>query len=614
MLEGEVLLVGGESGVKPTTKFDHWFKKYKASSYSFLVFLAVLVGLAGGFGSLVFYHLIRFFTSLSFERAGEILSFLGPYYVLVPPVLGGLLVGPMIWRWAREAKGHGVPEVMQAVVRRGGRIRAPVPVVKALASSITIGTGGSAGREGPIVQISAGIGSVIGQISRLSDEKITTLVGCGAAAGIAATFNAPISGVIFAMEVVLGEFSLSTFSLIVVSSVTASTVARIYLGAAPALQVPGYELVSPQELLFYGLLGLLAGLIARLYVRTLYLAEDLFERFKTIPEYVQPALGGLLFGLVGRFVPLSFGPGYTAIEGALFNELPFALLASLIFIKILTTSLTLGSGGSGGVFAPGLFIGAMTGGTFGRIVHYLYPAITASPGAYALVGMSAVFAASAHAPITGILILFEMTQDYRTILPLMISTVIATVLSHYLSEANIYTTKLLRRGIDIRAGRDVNIMKSCKVGMVMTNDVTVVRKNMTVGDVIRLMQKTRHNGFPVVDGMGRLVGIITLSDIRDIPVDKRMEAVVEEAMTPDPVVVTPYDTLDEASRWLSIADVGRLPVVDGDLLVGVITRSDIIRAYERKLLDNENREPGETAATRGRHPGTSSLQSTSWSE
>lgn len=578
-------------------KLRAWAAKLDMLGDTPLVLLAALVGLAGGFASIIFHWLIEFFTRLSLHDSRSLLAFLGRFYVVVPAVTGGLLVGLLCYFLAREAKGHGVPEVMLAIARRGGLIDPRVPAVKAVASAVTIGSGGSAGPEGPIVQIAAGLGSLIGQFFKMSEARIKTLVGCGAAAGIAAIFNAPVGGVLFALEVVLGEFSVSAFSMMVISAVTAAAVARVYLGDQPAFQAPAYHLVSAQELFLYALLGILSALVAVLYIRLLYQAEDLFARLHRLPEYVRPALGGVMFGLVGVFVPLSMGAGDTGIESALYEKLPLVALASLALLKIVTTAITLGSGGSGGVFAPGLFIGAMTGGAFGALVHRLYPAVTASPGAYALVGMGAVFAASTHAPMTGIIILFEITHDYRIILPLMISTVTGTLLAARVSPATIYTTNLLRRGIDIRAGKDVNLMRSILVREAMCTRINTVRDDMKLRDVIRIMQETRHNGFPVLDASGQLCGVITLDDIRKTKLEGRLETPVKDVMTTDLVVTTPLETLNDVSPKFAFRDVGRLPVVDPSnprRLVGILTRSDIIKAYNRRLLE-PSANPGPSA-------------------
>ena len=567
-------------------------KRRTISTQSWLILIAVLVGVGSGLASVGFFRLIQFFT-----RLGTLVAPAGWGQYSLYGAIGGLAVGPMVYFGAREAKGHGVPEVMYAVAMKGGRIRPRVVVVKALASAITIGTGGSAGREGPIVQIGAALGSTFGQLLRLSEDRVKTFVACGAAAGIAATFNAPIAGVFFALEIILGQFAAGTFSLLVISSVTASVVSRWLLGNHPAFVAPLYELSHPAELLLYVGLGVATALTAQVYTRVLYAVEDFFDAWRRLPEWTKPAVGGLLFGALGALFPQSLGRGEDVmsrvlaggvpeVQGLLPFLAPALLLAALGLVKLLSTSFTIGSGGSGGIFFPGLYIGAMIGGAYGWLVHTLYP-WTAGPGAYALVGMAALFAGMTQAPITGIIILFEMTQDYRIILPLMLSTVVATLLASLMSRETIYTLKLTRLGIRLRQGQVVSVMRSIQVAEAMTSPVQTVTPEMTLGEVINLMQATRHNGYPVVEEGSRLVGVIALQDIRDTELEGRLQRRVGEVMTPNPVVTTPGETLDVALERMSGRDVGRLPVVaEGSehRLVGLLTRSDLLKVYQRRLV------------------------------
>lgn len=570
-------------GQRLARRIRRWLDRWQPPETGVLVATALIVGLGGGLGAVVFRWLINGFTHFFFDVMQGWLSFLGPAYVVVVPAIGGLFVGPMIYFLAREAKGHGVPEVMEAIALRGGRIRPIVVVVKSLASSLCIGSGGSVGREGPIVQIGSALGSTLGQLLKLSDERIRNLVACGAAAGIAATFNAPIAGVIFALEIILGEFSVSYFSTVVISSVTASVVGRVALGDVPAFVTPPYSLVSPWELPLYVLLGGLAGLVAFAFVWALYWFEDVFDAWK-FPEYVKPAAGGLLVGAVGFYFPHVFGVGYPAIGDALLDNLMFGTMALLVVAKVLATSLTIGSGGSGGVFAPSLFVGAMAGGAFGTVVHQLLPNVTAAPGAYALVGMSAVFAGAAHAPITAIIILFEMTNDYRIILPLMLATVVSTLLSQRLRRENIYSLKLSRRGVRLQQGRDVDVMQGVLVGEAMTTNVDTVNADLSLVDLDRMFHETHHHGFPVLDSKGGLFGVVTIQDLERARERGPIEGMsVRDIATRSVLTAYPDEPVWAALRRLGTRDVGRLPVVDRQnpqRLVGIIRRHDIVRAYK----------------------------------
>jgi len=332
-----------------------------------------------------------------------------------------------------------------ALATKGGRIRKRVVMVKVIASSLTIGFGGAAGREGPMVQIGSAIGSSIGQAAGLSAQSIRTLVACGAAGGVAATFNAPIAGAIFAMEVLMRRIH-ADFLLVLLTSLSSAMIARHFLGNYPAFHAAKYDLVTAWELPLYFLMGLLIGLAAIGYVKLLYRSEDWFGNWK-FPEYLKPAVGGLMVGLILRYFPQVYGAGFPAMDSALWVRFPFELLLALFFMEMIANCATLGSGGSGGVFAPSLYMGAMLGGAFGMVVHSLFPEATGGSGAYAMVGMAAFFAAAAKAPTTSILILFEMTNDYRIMLPLMTATVASVYLSHQLLTHSIYTLKLAQRGI-----------------------------------------------------------------------------------------------------------------------------------------------------------------------
>ncbi len=406
--------------------------------------LAVVVGLAGGAGAVVFRWLIAGAQHIFFDCGKQALWFMGKYHVIVAPLVGLVIVSVIVRKFATEARGHGVPEVMFAERDLGGRIRPRVAVVKALASALCIGSGGSVGREGPIVQIGSSVGSTLGQVLKLKTSEVRLLVACGAAAGIAGTFNAPLAGAIFAHEVILGSLKRRALALVVVASVTGTALSQWALGKAPSFQLPHpFSQKSPWEILLYAVMGLALGFVAVAYVRTLYFLEGLFERWR-LHDDIKAAFGGLLVGILGYFIPDLFGVGYSGVEKALRGELVLSVLLLMAALKILATSLTLAAGGSGGVFAPSLLIGATAGGAFGQLVNMLFPGITAPAGAYSLVGMAAVFAGAAHAPITSIIILFEMTDDYKIILPLMTGVVISYLVAVNLSPQSIYTIKLRR--------------------------------------------------------------------------------------------------------------------------------------------------------------------------
>ncbi len=545
-----------------------------------LSIIAVAIGLLTGYGAVLFIWALQQVQTW----AEGMRSTYGVVGMLLALGIGGALGAPLVVYLASEARGHGVPEVMEAIAVRGGRIRPRVVVVKAIASALTIGSGGSAGREGPIVQIGSALGSTIGQLLAFSEERIKILVAAGAASGIAATFNAPIAGVIFALEVILGEFSMGYFGIVVIAAVSASIVSRAHLGSAPAFAVPAYGLGSPAELGLYVLVGLASALLAIFFIKILYTVEELFEKWRA-PEVIKPVVGMLLTGGVAIIYPQVLGPGLHFIGEAIAENMAMSLslLAPLAIAKLVATSFTLGAGNSGGVFAPSLFAGAALGGSMGLIFREMFPHLYINPGAYALVGMAATFAGAARAPITAILIVFEMSNDYRLILPLMLATVISAFLAHALHRESIYTLKLARRGIVIRHGRDIDVMESLTVEQAMQRSPAVVPEDLPVTELGKAFVARHVHGFPVVDEEGRLVGIVALSDYERATerpdVDKLK---VKDIMTRDVVVVYPDESLWEALRKLGVRDVSRLPVVsrrDPHKLLGIVRRRDIIRAY-----------------------------------
>ena len=557
-------------------------------STAVLMTLAIIVGLGTGLAAVLFIKAIGLVTNFSFQQGlPQLLAFMGPAWIIVVPILGALIAGPLIAFWAIEAKGHGVPEVLTAIVLRGGRIRPRVALVKSIASTFCIGSGGSAGREGPIVQVGAALGSTAAQILGLGTERTITLVACGAAAGIAATFNAPIAGVVFAMEVILGEFTTHYFGMVVVSAVAASIVSRHFLGTNPAFVVPSYELVSAGELPFYVVLGVLAALLGWAFVGILYTLEDRFDTWH-VPDAVKPAAGAVVVGLTALLYPQALGTGLSSIGQALQGALPWTLLLALVFAKLLATSFTLGSGNSGGIFSPSLFMGAMLGGAFGYWVHALFPAFTGGVGAYALVGMAAVFAAAAHAPLTAFLIVFEMSGDYRLILPLMITVGLSTLISQRLRRYSIYTLKLMERNVPLERDRDVDIMRGLRVGEVMTHDPDVIYGDATLQDLADALIQTRHHGFPVLDRDEHVLGIVTYDDLKLATAEGAGQGLtVADITNRDVVTVYPEDSLSKALMMMSGRELGRLPVVDPQNpthLVGLLRREDIVRAYRHAIL------------------------------
>ncbi len=563
------------------------------SETQILISMSVIVGLGTAFGAILFIRLIEYFRHIFFGFSEDVFTDLigsNNFWIALIPMVGGLIVGPIVYKFASEARGHGVPEVMLAVARQGGIIRARVALAKAVASAICIGSGGSAGREGPIVQIGSAIGSTIGQVFKMSQSRVKILVGCGAAAGISAVFNAPIAGVIFSLEIILGDFAIKTFSPVLLSSVIASVVTRTFLGDHPAFDVPSYSLVSAWEIPLYMILGSLCGSVAVLFTTTLHKTEELFEKIK-VPGVVKPAIGGLLLGLIGIYYPQIFADGYETIKLTLYGNMVLWLMIILIFLKIAATSLTLGSGNSGGIFAPSLFMGAVTGGAFGFLVHSIFPNITASEGAYALVGMAALVGGTTHAPITAILIIFEMTSDYRIILPLMVSVVFSTLVARHIYEPSIYTIKLIKRGIFLKEGKDIAVLRAHKVSEVMDTQFDVMPADMPLARIFEVVEKSRGTTFMVTDKSNKLVGILSFQDMLSILTQHTLDYLIiaKDIATTDYITLSPDDDLETAQKRLAVKDYKLLPVVnreDPSIIHGVLRSEDMARYYNRQLIES----------------------------
>lgn len=566
-------------------------KKWRLEEHLTLYLLAIAVGILGGYGAILFRFLIKVSQFIFYQNSDDFLSFAHkvPFYLKVLiPALGGLIVG-LIVRWGTEkAKGHGVPELIEAVVLRGGRISWRTAAARVSASAITIGAGGSVGREGPIIHMGSFVGSAVGQIVRLGRDRERILMSCGAAAGISATFHAPIAGMLFAMEVLLGDFSLGTFSPVVLASVTAAVISGFHLGSFPAFVIPVFQIHSPWEYGLYPLLGIMCGLIAVGFTTTLYFCEDRFNSLR-VPAWVKPTLGGILLGSMLLVVPHVFGVGYGAINLALTNKLSLGLMGALIFAKILGTSISLGSGSAGGILAPSIFIGAMTGGTFGWLGGQMLPlGHLSAASSYALVGMGALVAGTIHAPVTAILLVFELSGKYHIIPPLLMACILSTITAFSLKRGSIYSLKLLRRGIEISHGREQTVLKNITVKDVMVAQIKSVLDSAPMAAVVELFQRFNLSCLTVVNAQGELVGVISYHDIAGAASEEEMSylLIARDMAEIQVETVFPTDTLDKALEKMEAEKFGQLPVLAEDgsrKLIGLVLEKDVIAAYERQL-------------------------------
>ncbi|HEY0717900.1 MAG TPA: chloride channel protein [Streptosporangiaceae bacterium] len=528
-----------------------------------LFLLALLVGVGAGLGAVAFRYLIYGFTWLAtghdeFGQRGYVgsshLPWLGLGFFVVIPVVGGLLYGPLIHRFAPEARGHGVPEVMIAVADHGGRIRPQVSVVKALASALCIGVGGSVGREGPIVQIGSALASAVGQRVRVPEKRLRILVACGAGGAIAATFNAPITGVFFGVEIILREFSIDALFTVMLSAMVADATAIGFLGSKPFLSgfPAGIALPHPADYLLVALLAVIAALFGLAFKAVLYQTEDLCDRlWGSRPEWARPAVGGVLLGLLLLAIPQMYGVGYPVMDQATGGGYVLWFLILLAVAKIVATSLTIGIGGSGGVFAPSLFIGVTSGMAFGDVAHHLFGAAAGPPALYAVVGMGAVFASAARAPLTSLASVVEMTGDFTLTLPVMLAVAVASTVSRALSYGTIYTTKLLRRGTDIDRATPWRILQDLKVS-----------------DAMQAFKPPVAIGGGPGSGSGSAVALPG-------PVTGEL----------DPQAIFATESLAQALRQLEIYGRDGLPVLSDDAqqITGWVTNTTVIAAVAREI-------------------------------
>jgi CIC family chloride channel protein len=561
-----------------------WLDRYQISESAILGAVSLGLGLATGIGVWAFKEMIHLSHNFFNGFLGGYLQTHGVWTLALLPILGGLVVGLVQTYLIGPERHHGVAGIIESVALSGGRLRYWRVPAKAIASAISIGSGGSVGPEDPSVQIGSNLGSMFGSLLKMSEDRVRTLVAAGAAGGIASAFNAPIAGVFFAVEIILGEIGTSSLGVVVLSAVIASVFTQAVSGVQPAFSVPSYSFDTIWQLPLYFVLGAIAGPLSALYVKALYWFQDFFHHMKT-PNWVKPAIAGLAVGIVGLVLPQILGEGYDSIGNVLNGSLNgILILFALTIAKLLMTSVSIGGGFAGGVFAPALFIGAMLGAGFGAVAKMMFPTLYIVPAAFAMVGMAAVLAGAVHSPLTAILLLFEMTHDYRIILPLMFSVIISLLISRHIASDSVYMLGLARKGIRIERGRDVEVLERITVGEVMTESPPVLHEDMTVKEAIEFLTKNRIHGVPVVSTTGELVGVATRHDVGDSDRDENER--VGDFCARDLFVTYPDETIGAALERMSVRDIGRMPVVSHEnpkILVGLLRRSDAIRAYDLAL-------------------------------
>ncbi len=568
--------------------------------------LAAGIGLIAGGIAWILYKLIGLFTNLFFYHrfdtsfASAQMNHLGPW-VIVTPVIGGLIVGFMAKYGSPKIKGHGIPEAMEAVMFNRSRIQPRVAILKPISAAIAIGTGGPFGAEGPIIQTGGAVGSLVGQVFHTTASERKVLLACGAAAGMSATFNTPIAGVVLAIELLLFEFKSRSFIPLVIASTLATAVHMMTLGTGPMFTVASVDFAVPRALPFYVLLGAICGLAAVSFSKLLYWVEDLFDLLP-VDELWWPAIGALGLGIIGYFVPRVLGVGYDTISDILNAHLALKLLVIVMIAKAIALVISLGSGTSGGLLAPMFMSSAALGGVFAMTINRLFPSANLAAGAFALVAMGAVFGSASRATFAFIIFAFEITRDYNAVLPLMLVSVIADgVAMLFMPISSIMTEKLARRGLRIHQDYETDILQQVAVAETMDRDVPTIGATMKIAELAEGIARhdpavSRHQGLFIVDHEGKLAGLITRGDVlRALDQDASGVLTVLEAGSKELVVTYPDELISEASDKMLYNDIGRLPVVrreDSRQLVGYLGRNGVMAARLKRLHEEQVREPG----------------------
>ncbi len=563
---------------------------------SLMVVIASFIGVGAGLINIIFRTVTDFVHEVIFVGGHEFLALHeGSWNMLLLPLIpiaGMVLLIPLSLLFPGQVNGYGFSKFLRKVNLEGGILRFREIPLKILSCSLTIGTGGSAGVEGPIANVGGALGSQVGQFFRVSGNRMKIYIAAGCAGAVGAMFNAPIAGVFFAAEIVLlGTYEISSFAALVISSAMATVVSRAYYGESPTFPIPDYMVVNPLvEIPLYLLMGVFVGVVAVVHIRFFYIIRDRFARFPLNPQ-LKPILGAFLVGTTAIAFPQVMGDGYEYLAEVLAGEGVLLIMFLLIFMKIITTAITLGAGGAGGVFAPALFIGAVLGGSFGSVVHDLLPNYTATPGAYAAVGIGAFLSATTHAPLTGMFLLFEMTGNYLIIIPVMLASVIGNLVAKRLYNDSIDTVDFSRDGIDIHEGRESAVMKSIKVGKIIHEDVDLISENANVDQLLRMFRMATDSFyFPVVGDSGKMTGVVSMQDVKAVLHDEelRLSVHVGNICSRDVIVLKPDDNLYTAMTLFDVKGIEEIPVVESDeerWVLGMLKRADVIAAYNHEVLE-----------------------------
>lgn len=574
------------------------FRKLLRNDQLVLAMLSVFIGLVGGGLVIALREGILFFQSNFYgapgERLYDVIAELAWWHILAVPTLGGLAVGVLVRFGLPEARVQGVADVIEASALKGGQMSLTMGLRVALVNALSIGSGASVGREGPAVHLGASLAGWIAKRLHLTRSLSRTLLGCGVAAAVAGSFNAPIAGALFANEVVIGHYALKAFAPVVIASVTGTAVSRAYYGDFPAFVLPPHEMTSYLEFPAFILLGVLAGLTASVLLRTIFTTQDLSQKLP-VPVWGRPAIGGFLVGVIALFLPQVMGVGYGITDDALSGNVALWLLLAVLVGKIVATGLSLGFGFGGGIFSPSLVVGAMLGGAFGIIVTSVMPQLHTGTGGYTLIGMGAVAAATLGAPISTTLIVFEMTGDYELTMGLMLAVVVSTGITRQISSNNFFALQLERRGLDLKGGFESALLRANRVCDVMDETSELVSQDMPLSQLRVCLQESKLGELFVVDSDGRLSGTITLADLSETAFDPAMDMLINAADVArrKPPMLQCNDHLEDALTKMRDSGEGLIAVVD-DLqnkkFLGAVEEKHVMAAYNRALLQSRHEE------------------------
>ncbi len=565
-----------------------------------LTILSALIGTAGGACAIAFREVLGLAQTVALGFGSESFYSLAnglPWWrILAATVGGGLVIGLLVQFLMPSRRLHSVAEVIEASTLRQGRIDLRSGIVSAFASALSLGAGASTGREGPVFHFGATVSAFVAERLKLGRSLAHTLLGCGVAAAVAASFNAPIAGVFFALEVVIGHYALKAFAPIVIASVSGTIVSRIYFGDFPAFVLPPNQIISFFEFPAFALLGLISAVMAIAFMHAVAFTQDTVQR-AAIPLWAQPACGGLLVGLIALAFPHVLGVGYETTNHALLERFDLVLLISLLVAKAAAAVISIEFNFGCGVFSPSLFLGAMLGGAFGIIATYVFPDLSSGYGAYTIVGMGAVAAAVLGAPISTILMVFELTGDYEITIAVMIGTVVASLVTQQVFGHSFFTWQLARRGLDLKGGRSQNLLRSIRVATVMKPDFDAVSPSALMIEVRDALQKSHYGEIFVVDDDGRLHGTITLPDLFDTAFNTELDAVInaEVVARRNPPVLTPKDTLDDAMTVMDAVDEEHIAVVHdktGMIVAGFVHQLNVVTTYNQAVLEARAEEQG----------------------